>query len=52
MKGTIIGTLFSVDPDYKQTLKYQLDDDANGLFSLDPAVTCKAVTDITVSQPP
>ena len=38
--GTIIGTLYTYDKDYSQSLNISLDDDDNGSFKLDKNVAC------------
>ena len=49
--GVAVGTIFTIDQDYNQTLTFSLDDSAGGLFSLSPIVSCKKVTDVHVSTP-
>ena len=42
--GTIVGTLFAIDQDQVESLKFTLDNDAGGKFRLDPESTCMNTT--------
>lgn len=44
--GTTVGTLQALDHDEVQTLKYSLDDDAGGKFTVGSQVTCHNITNI------
>ena len=48
--GTVVGTIKAFDPDRKQTISFELEDDASGRFGLSSSVSCSPVNDTLVSE--
>ena len=42
--GSIVGTINGFDGDYINTLSFNLDDDSNGTFTINPSVQCRNIT--------